>query len=557
MAAGSNAAAPQASRSKATRQKGIQPKAIQPKAIRHWADAAAERIVRTRGERDRYVLAAGITPSGVVHFGNMREIITPELIARALRRLGYAVRFIYLWDDYDPFRSVPADLPGSGWERWLGTPLAEMPDPYGAAGSYAGHFAGVFREQMPRLGIAPEWLSQAALYTGGAYAAGVRTALAHRRTLRELLNRHRAEPLAHDWWPVEIYCRCGAGLAGTVPVEWDGADALTYRCSACDRLRVADLRRGDGVKLGWRIDWPMRWAHHGVDFEAAGKDHHSAGGSWDTAVPIAREVFGVEPPAGLKFDWINVRGVGTMASSSGRLISVADALAVYQPEVVRYLFARTRPDREFELSFDLDVLKTYEDYDRAGRVYRGAEPAAAARRVREGRAIELSEVAPGRPAPAGPEAVPFRHLCSLLQIRDGDVDGVIDSLPAGDTAGSRLRARAQCAWHWITAHAPEEFRFRLRAADAPPVPISAPVAAAVAGLRRQLAGPAGDGAPDPKALHRAIYDLAAAHGLEARELFAECYRILIDRDRGPRLAEFILTIGVTRIDALLANVTMR
>ena len=51
--------------------------AKQSKATQHWADATAERIVRQRGERDRYVLAAGITPSGTVHFGNMREIITP------------------------------------------------------------------------------------------------------------------------------------------------------------------------------------------------------------------------------------------------------------------------------------------------------------------------------------------------------------------------------------------------------------------------------------------------------------------------------------------------
>ena len=166
------------------------------------------------------------------------------------------------------------------------------------------------------------------------------------------------------------------------------------------RERAADLRRGDGVKLGWRVDWPMRWAHHRVDFEAAGKDHHTAGGSWETAAPIAgRGVRHRAPPATLKFDWINVRGVGTMASSSGQLISVADALAVYQPEVVRYLFARARPDREFEISFDLDVLKTYEDYDRAGRVCRGTEQASAARRVREGRAIELSEVDSEPPSP--------------------------------------------------------------------------------------------------------------------------------------------------------------
>ena len=530
------------------------------RAAQHWADATAERIVRTRGERDRYVLAAGITPSGTVHFGNMREIITPELVSRALRRLGYGVRFIYLWDDYDPFRRVPVNLPGNGWERYLGMPLAELPDPSGTAGSYARHFAGVFQEQMARLGIQPEWISQAELYQSGAYADGVRTALRHRERLRELLDRQRTEPLARDWWPVEIYCGCGAGMAATVVVGWDGADALTYRCSACDSERVADLRRGGGVKLGWRVDWPMRWAHHQVDFEAAGKDHHSAGGSWDTAVPIAREVFGAEPPATLKFDWVNVRGVGTMASSTGQLISPAEALAVYQPETIRYLFARTRPDREFEISFDLDVLKTYEDYDRAGRVYRGTEAANEARRAREGRAIELAEVEPEQQPPAEQVEVSFRHLCNLLQIRDGDIDGVVDSVLDGAADGAagrlrnRLRARAACAWHWITTHAPEELRFRLRPADAPPVPVSPPVAAAAADLCALLAE---DQAPDAKALHQAFYDLAVAHGLEAKELFAELYRVLIDQDRGPRLAEFILTIGPSRIEALLANITAR
>ncbi|MDD9985964.1 MAG: lysine--tRNA ligase [Spirochaetaceae bacterium] len=533
----------------------------------HWADATAERIVRQRGERDCYVLAAGITPSGTVHFGNMREIITPELIARALRRTGYGVRFIYLWDDYDRFRKVPTNLPGDGWERYIGAPLSEIPDPYGAAASYARHFAGVFEEQMARLGIEPEWISQAEMYGGGAYAEGVRTALRHRQRLRELLDRQRTTPLAADWWPVEVYCACGAGAAGTAVLSWDGDYGLTYRCAACDAERTADLRRGDGVKLGWRVDWPMRWAHHGVDFEAAGKDHHTAGGSWETAAPIAGEVFGRPPPATLKFDWINVRGVGTMASSSGQLISPADALAVYQPEVVRYLFARTRPDREFEISFDLDVLKTYEDYDRAGRVGRGTEPAAEPRRIREGRAIELSEVDPDAPLPAGQVEVSFRHLCSLLQIHDGDIEGVVASLlngaagsAAGSAAGDRLQDRARCAWHWITTHAPEGFRFRLRDPGAPPVPVSAPVAAAVAGLRERLAsgrGPAGGDSSDAKAVNQAIYDVAAAHGMEARELFAELYRVLIDQDRGPRLAEFILTIGVSRIDALLANVTAR
>ena len=521
------------------------------KVAQHWTDAAAEKIIRQRGKRDQYVLAAGITPSGIVHFGNVREIITPELVARALSRTGCGVRFIYLWDDYDRFRSVPANLPGDGWERYIGAPLSEIPDPYGSSASYARHFASEFEKQMARLGIEPEWISQADMYSSGAYAEGVRTALEKRQQLREILDLQRTTPLASDWWPAEVYCACAAGASGTTVLSWDGRNELTYKCSICNSERVADLCEGDGVKLGWRVDWPMRWAYHGIDFEAAGKDHHTAGGSWDTAVPLAREIFGVEPPTTLKYDWINVRGVGTMASSRGQLISAADALEVYQPEVVRYLFARSRPDREFEISFDLDVLKTYEDYDRAGRVRSGMESVSTSRRQRETRATELSQVSPDSPQLES-EEIPFRHLCNLLQIRDGDVDGVVESLP-DDAARQRHYHRAYCAWSWITTHAPEEFRFRLRDPDMSSVPVRPVVANAVADLRDLL----GSGkAAESKALHKAIYDLADSHGMQAREFFSELYQILISKNHGPRLAEFILTIGIARIDVLLANVTV-
>ena len=77
----------------------------------HWADQAAQRVIKQRGDKPKYTVASGITPSGVVHIGNFREVITVDLIARSLRRLGKEVRFIYSWDDFDTFRKVPANLP--------------------------------------------------------------------------------------------------------------------------------------------------------------------------------------------------------------------------------------------------------------------------------------------------------------------------------------------------------------------------------------------------------------------------------------------------------------
>ena len=136
------------------------------------------------------------------------------MVARALRRAGYGVRFIYLWDDYDRFRKVPTNLPGDGWDRYLGAPLSEIPDPFGAAASYARHFAGVFEGKWrgwgsSRVDLAGRDVRRRRL------RRGVRTALRHRQRLREILDRQRTTPLPDDWWPVEVYCACGAGAAGT------------------------------------------------------------------------------------------------------------------------------------------------------------------------------------------------------------------------------------------------------------------------------------------------------------------------------------------------------
>ena len=72
----------------------------------HWADLAAEKVIQEKVDKKQYTVAAGITPSGTVHIGNFREIITVDLVKRALEKRGKKVRFIYSWDDYDVFRKV-------------------------------------------------------------------------------------------------------------------------------------------------------------------------------------------------------------------------------------------------------------------------------------------------------------------------------------------------------------------------------------------------------------------------------------------------------------------
>ena len=453
----------------------------------HWADTYAEKIIREKGDKELYVCASGITPSGTVHIGNFREIISVELVVRALRERGKKVRFVYSWDDYDVFRKVPKNMPNREMlADYLRKPITLTPDPFGKEESYARHNEREVEELLPRVGILPEYIYQAGEYRASRYAEGIRTALEHRERAREILNEHRTDPLPQDWWPITVFC--ASCSRDTTRVEgWDGEYGVAYRCSSCGHSEQADLRSTPAVKLFWRIDWPMRWAHEKVDFEPAGKDHHSEGGSFDTGRRLVKELYGFDAPTSFQYDFIGIKGrTGKISSSSGEVVSLGDVLEVYQPELVRYLFASTRPNTEFAISFDLDVIKNYEDYDRCERVYFGGEQVGEEKARRQRRIYELSQVE-GVPE-RQPTQVPFRHLCNLLQIHSGDIEGVIGFL-ALDTSEedlARVRTRAACAWTWIREYAPESFRWSLRAPGSPPVEVTAAGREALRRLRDQV-----------------------------------------------------------------------
>ncbi len=193
----------------------------------HWADIAARRVLTAHPDRRPIVVAAGITPSGVVHVGNFREVMTVDLVARALRDQGIPVRFIYSWDDFDVFRKVPADAPEQAMlSENLRRSVADVPDPYAGdqagdqagdpaspvppADSYASHHIAVFEASLAPLGMQPEFIRQSRAYRAGRYAEGIRKALEQKDVIRAVLDQFRTEPLAESWLPLAGFCKgCG------------------------------------------------------------------------------------------------------------------------------------------------------------------------------------------------------------------------------------------------------------------------------------------------------------------------------------------------------------
>jgi len=515
----------------------------------HWADLTADKIIRERGEKEHYTCASGITPSGTVHIGNFREIISVELVARALKQKGKKVRFIYSWDDYDVFRKVPANMPKKELlESYLRKPIVLVPDVVGQEKSYAAKNEKDLEALLPLVGVEPEYIYQADRYRTSYYAKGIRRALERREEIRAQLNEHRTSPLADDWWPVSVFCQ-SCDKDTTTVTGWDGEWGLSYRCE-CGNEETADLQKSSGVKLPWRIDWPMRWKEEEVDFEPAGKDHHSEGGSFDTAKKTAKETFDHEPPVTFQYDFIRIKGgAGKISSSSGEVVSLKDVLEVYEPEVIRYLFAGTRPNSEFAISFDLDVLKVYEDYDKCERNYfKKPETEKAMKKwEKQARIYELSQV---HEVPSSmPYQIQIRHLSTILQVFSGDIEAAMDYL--GDVPADqqdKFRARAQRAWFWVKNYAPEDFQFSLREAGSP-LPDMTP---AEAEALKRLTGLIKDKMDLPeKEFSTHVYDLMKELEMESADFFPVVYQALISKEKGPRLIPFLYTIGRDRLLELL------
>lgn len=523
----------------------------------HWADQTAEKIIRERGDLDLYTCASGITPSGTVHIGNFREIISVDLVGRALRSRGKNVRFIYSWDDYDVFRKVPVNMPDQDvLENHLRFPITMVPDTTGRDSSYARHHEVDVEEQLPRVGIHPEYLYQAERYRKNMYAEGMKIALQNREKIKDCLNRYRDDahkiPADEEYWPTAAFC-CKCNKDTTEMVSYDGEYGLTYRCTSCGHEENADLRTSKEIKLGWRVDWPMRWQFEKTLFEPAGKDHHSQGGSFDTARLVADEIYNWPAPVTFRYDFIGIKGTpGKMSSSKGKVISLPDVLNVYPPEIVRYLFAGTRPNTEFSISFDLDVIKTYEDYDKTERIAWGVDKAKNDDVfAKEYRIYELSQVEEKMPSSMAYQ-IPFRHLCNLLQTNSGDIEAVVASQKdIKPDQIERFRTRCKCAWYWITECAPEDFRFALNNPDSENF-VKAEVGEKELECIKRIYSeilPKMDELEE-KPLSEAVYGVATDAGIEPKALFNATYQILISKDQGPRLANFMKIIGKERLEKI-------
>ncbi|WP_130799332.1 lysine--tRNA ligase [Streptomyces otsuchiensis] len=573
-----------------------------------WVSRSADEVIaeaERRAPGKPIVCASGLSPSGPIHLGNLREVMTPHLVADEIRRRGHQVEHIISWDDYDRFRKVPAGIAGvdSSWAEHIGKPLTAVPAPPGSPHpDWATHFKDAMVRSLAELGVEFRGISQTEQYTSGAYREQILHAMRERRAIDAVLDRYRTKgkdtgkddkgkgkpkqgqkpvdeaelaaaegsgAAAEDdgageggagYFPYKPYCAvCGKDFT-TVTAYDDDTTELTYRCE-CGHTETVLLREYDRGKLVWKVDWPMRWAYEGVDFEPSGVDHSSPGSSFVVGGQIVREVFGGSQPIGPMYAFVGITGMAKMSSSKGGVPTPGEALEIMEAPLLRWLYARRRPNQSFKIAFDQEIQRLYDEWDAlAKKIGQGqAQPAdlAAYNRAVGTAAGEL---------PATERRLPYRMLASVVDITTGDEQQTLRILAELDPADpvtslDQVRPRLDRAAHWIATQVPAEQRTRVR--EEPDTELLASLddeqRASLALLLDRL-----DGHWSLDGLTTLVYGVPKIQaGLEPdakptpelktaqRSFFALLYRLLISHDTGPRLPTLLLAVGADRVRRLL------
>jgi lysyl-tRNA synthetase class 1 len=489
--------------------------------LRHWADEAADAAIASGRP---VVVSSGISPSGEIHIGNMREVLTADAVFRAVKDRGVSAHFNYVCDNADPLRHVYPFLDATVYEPLIGRPLSSIRCPCAGHLSYAEHFLEPFLASLVALRVEVELVRADRMYASGRMNRTIGLALSGRNRIAAILSALTGKTIDEAWSPFHPLCPACGRITQTSVTGFSVKDETIGFACACGTS--GDQPMAGGGKLTWRVDWPARWAMLGVTVEPFGKDHATRGGSYDTGTRIAREIFDYDPPLPVPYEWISLKGRGDMSSRKGNVLSIGQVLDLAPPEALRYLVMRERPQSTIAFDPGLPLLQLVDEVDdaTAGGV--------------DSRALALSRAAGFRPI-----GVPFKHLVVAAQVARFDVLRTMEVLARTgyhDLDRAAVSLRLGYARRWLDRHAPDEIRFEVRETLPPEAGALTPDQKTFLG---RLASRLDDGM-DGEAIHVLVYDIAKEFpGIKPAQLFQALYIALLAKPRGPRAGTFIAALG--------------
>lgn len=503
-----------------------------------WADRIVGDIREKCTPRDgkRFLIRDEKTLSGRVHVGSMRGVAIHGLIADILTEQGVANEYRFELNDFDPFDSIPGYLDAEKFREHLGKPLYTVPSPEPGFKNYAEYFGDEFVSVHKRAGFMPAYYRATELYQSGKMDPYIKIALERAGDVRRILKEVSGSSKDDSWLPISVVCESCGKMMTTRVYDFDGS-TVAYACDrnpdeirSCGHTgRVAPWKGGS--KLFWKVDWAAKWAAQGVDIEGGGKDHSTKGGSRDVANHICRELFDQEPPFDIPYEFFLVGGK-KMSSSKGRGSSAKDMSDLFPPQIFRLALI----GKDIREQIDIDpagesVPRLYDWYDEL------AEGVRAGNIDDYARLFALCEPLENRAVLSSVWNMRFREVAFIVQMAHLSLKEEAARAKGSaltEKEESSLMERADYAKFWLATYAPAEFKYELQK-EMPSVALSDVQKKALTALADFLSA----GVRTGEELHLRLHELKTEVPIQPKELFQAMYRILLNRDSGPKAGWFL------------------
>lgn len=246
--------------------------------INAWPFKEAQKLLKRLNYKTPskgYILfETGYGPSGMPHIGTFGEVARTVMVMKALNTIAphIPLKLFAYSDDLDGLRKVPDNVPNpEKLKEYIGFPLSKIPDPFGKFESYAAYMNNKLKQFLDHFGFEYELHSASTHYNEGKYNEILKKTLQNTEKILQIMLPSLGEERQKNYHPfLPISQKTGQFCFDGVKSYNTEEGTICFINNLGEEENI-NIYNGN-CKLQWKIDWAMRWAALGVDYEMHGKD---------------------------------------------------------------------------------------------------------------------------------------------------------------------------------------------------------------------------------------------------------------------------------------------
>jgi lysyl-tRNA synthetase class 1 len=525
-----------------------------------WIDKIADTLIKREKKLGRSLdlirVESGLGASGIPHIGSMGDAVRAYGIALALQNFGFKSELIAYSDDMDGLRKIPHGLPD--WLKdHIARPVSSIPDPFGSChASYSAHMSSLLLDGLDKAGIKYRFQSGREAYKQGLLVKQIDALLRNSSKLGKKIAEFVGQDKYIEVLPYFPVCQsCGRLYTAVAQKYLQEEKKVAYICSGsrigkadiegCGHSGEVDISKGEG-KLAWKVEFAARWQALDIRFEAYGKDIMDSVRVNDW---VADEILGYSHPLHVKYEMFLDKSGKKISKSAGNVLTPQMWLRYGTPEsILLLLFKRITGTRHVGLD---DVPALMDEYDYYEDIYFG--------KIKEDNPAKLTKTKgiyeyinklnpPKQPSPH----VLYRFIAQQASIfpksDDDRLDKIFNRLVKYGMVKDKtdgIMQKIKLASNWADDNAVQDERFEVQLTDAQRKAVLELVQAI-----RPFAGTP-DTSENAKVLQSKVFDVARNNGMEPKEFFTLLYRMFLNAERGPRIGNYFLDLGIDRATGVL------